>query len=256
MRALFQRFPPSPGLGRGLAYRSRSPGSGRGPCGYAPTTGSGSSTGMKSPACSRRLPTRTAWRSRRPCSQACVSSELLALTWRDVDFARGVINVRFQMTRSGDRRRLKTPAAHRDVVLMPQLGAELRRHRLASRPPGRRRADLRLEPRRAQRRQPRPGTRLPARWSRRGHLPYAAPYLRKHPDLPRARRSLRLPAAGPCQPGDHPQGLRPPLRCRAARRQGENTTRRGLQGFAANPATRPARARALIDLVSRNELRG
>jgi integrase len=59
-------------------------------------------------------------------------SELLGLTWGDIDFSAGVIRVGFQMGRDGKRRRLKTAAARRDVILMSQLGAELRRQRLAS----------------------------------------------------------------------------------------------------------------------------
>jgi integrase len=59
-------------------------------------------------------------------------SELLGLTWGDVDLAGGVVRVRFQMGRDGTRRRLKTTAARRDVILMAQLGTLLRRLRLAS----------------------------------------------------------------------------------------------------------------------------
>ena len=59
-------------------------------------------------------------------------SELLGLTWKDVDFAGGTIRVRFQMGREGKRRQLKTAAARRDVILMSELGAQLRRWRLAS----------------------------------------------------------------------------------------------------------------------------
>ena len=58
--------------------------------------------------------------------------ELLGLTWQEVDFKAGVIKVRFQATRPGERARLKTPAARRDVILMPELGSDLRKHRLAS----------------------------------------------------------------------------------------------------------------------------
>ena len=58
--------------------------------------------------------------------------ELLGLTWEDIDFNAGVIKVRFQALRRGERTRLKTPAARRDVVLMPELGSDLRKHRLAS----------------------------------------------------------------------------------------------------------------------------
>lgn len=64
-------------------------------------------------------------------------SELLGLTWADVDFAAGVIRVRYQLSRAridtpASRVRLKTHAAVRDVPLLPQLGALLRRHKLAS----------------------------------------------------------------------------------------------------------------------------
>lgn len=58
--------------------------------------------------------------------------ELLGLTWEDIDFKSGLIKVRFQATRPGERARLKTPAARRDVILMPELGSDLRKHRLAS----------------------------------------------------------------------------------------------------------------------------
>jgi integrase len=59
-------------------------------------------------------------------------SELLGLVWRDVDFVRGVLHVTHQLARDGSRKQLKTPAARRDVVLMSELAAVLRRHRLAS----------------------------------------------------------------------------------------------------------------------------
>jgi integrase len=59
-------------------------------------------------------------------------SELLGLTWSDVDLRGSVIRVRHQMGRDGKRRPLKTAAAKRDVILMSQLASELRRLRLAS----------------------------------------------------------------------------------------------------------------------------
>jgi len=59
-------------------------------------------------------------------------SELLGLTWEVIDFAGGTILVRFQMGRDGKRRRLKTAAARRDVIRISELGAQLRRWRLAS----------------------------------------------------------------------------------------------------------------------------
>ncbi len=59
-------------------------------------------------------------------------SELLGLTWADLDFRGDVIRVRDQLGRDGKRRALKTAAARRDVVLMAQLASELRGWRLAS----------------------------------------------------------------------------------------------------------------------------
>jgi integrase len=59
-------------------------------------------------------------------------SEALGLVWDDVESETEHIRVRFQMGRDGERRRLKTAAASRGVILMPQLAHELRRHRLAS----------------------------------------------------------------------------------------------------------------------------
>jgi integrase len=59
-------------------------------------------------------------------------AEVLGLVWGNVDFAKGELHVRAQMGRDGKRRPLKTGAAMRDVILMPQLAHELRQHRLAS----------------------------------------------------------------------------------------------------------------------------
>jgi integrase len=64
-------------------------------------------------------------------------SELLGLTWHDIDFATGVIHVRCQLSRArvnkpAGRVRLKTKAAVRDIPLLPQLAALLKRHKLAS----------------------------------------------------------------------------------------------------------------------------
>ena len=58
--------------------------------------------------------------------------ELLALTWRDVDVAAGVVEVRASLDRRGRRLKPKTRNAIRDVVLMPALGAQLHTHRLQS----------------------------------------------------------------------------------------------------------------------------
>lgn len=59
-------------------------------------------------------------------------AEVLGLVWSNVDFAKDELHVRAQMGRDGKRKRLKTGAALRDVILMPQLALELKRHRLAS----------------------------------------------------------------------------------------------------------------------------
>ncbi|MCA1700258.1 MAG: tyrosine-type recombinase/integrase, partial [Actinobacteria bacterium] len=47
--------------------------------------------------------------------------ELLGLTWEDIDLKAGLIKVRFQATRPGERARLKMPAARRDVIAAPHL---------------------------------------------------------------------------------------------------------------------------------------
>jgi integrase len=65
-------------------------------------------------------------------------SELLALSWHDVDLAAAVVHVRHQLAR---RRRSvrphrvppKTPASQREIPLLPQLAAVLRAHKRASR---------------------------------------------------------------------------------------------------------------------------
>lgn len=59
-------------------------------------------------------------------------SELLGLTWADVDTRGPTIRVRHQLCRDGKRRPLKTAVARRDVILMSQLANELRKLRLAS----------------------------------------------------------------------------------------------------------------------------
>jgi integrase len=59
-------------------------------------------------------------------------SELLGLTWEDIDLRGETIRVRFRLGRDGKRRSLKTAAARRDVILMSQLANELRKWRLAS----------------------------------------------------------------------------------------------------------------------------
>jgi integrase len=64
-------------------------------------------------------------------------SEMLGLTWGDVDFGAGLINVRAQLSRAhrdAPARRVppKTPASIRDVPLVPQLARLLAAHRQAS----------------------------------------------------------------------------------------------------------------------------
>ena len=64
-------------------------------------------------------------------------SELLGLTWQDIDLERQVIHVRYQLSRPTREKapwrvRLKTQAATRDIPLLPQLGSLLKRHKLAA----------------------------------------------------------------------------------------------------------------------------
>lgn len=58
--------------------------------------------------------------------------EALGLVWRDIDEAGESIRVRAQMSRHGERLKLKTAAGSRDVILMPQLGEEYRKLRASS----------------------------------------------------------------------------------------------------------------------------
>jgi integrase len=59
-------------------------------------------------------------------------SELLGLTWGDVDFTRQLIRIRAQMSRHGERSLLKTESARRDVILMDELARLLRERKLAA----------------------------------------------------------------------------------------------------------------------------
>lgn len=59
-------------------------------------------------------------------------SELLGLTWHDVDFETGVVRVRRQLDRSRGYVEPKTPQAVRDVVLAPALARLLKQHREAA----------------------------------------------------------------------------------------------------------------------------
>lgn len=63
--------------------------------------------------------------------------ELLGLTWSDIDLRGGFIHVRQQLGRTptgapAGRARPKTPAAVRDIPLLPQLGAILKQLKVAS----------------------------------------------------------------------------------------------------------------------------
>jgi integrase len=61
-------------------------------------------------------------------------SELLGLTWAQVDFDRAVIRVDAQLCRvHRNRKELKTDAARREIVMTSDLATVLRKHRLASR---------------------------------------------------------------------------------------------------------------------------
>jgi integrase len=65
-------------------------------------------------------------------------SELLGLTWADIDLTNGLLRLRYQLSRARENKparrvRLKTNAATRDIPLLPQLAALLKRHKLASR---------------------------------------------------------------------------------------------------------------------------
>lgn len=60
-------------------------------------------------------------------------SELLGLTWGDVDVGGRALKVRYQLSRQGKRVALKTVAARRDVILMTQLACELSAMRDGSR---------------------------------------------------------------------------------------------------------------------------
>jgi integrase len=59
-------------------------------------------------------------------------SEILGLSWGDVDFGAHVIRVRQQLGRDGELHATKTEAGRRDVVLSPTLARALREAYVAS----------------------------------------------------------------------------------------------------------------------------
>ena len=68
------------------------------------------------------------------CYTGLRDGELRGLTWADVDFDGGFVLVRQQLGRGKAAKlaRVKSDAGRREVVLMPQLAAVLKRHKLAS----------------------------------------------------------------------------------------------------------------------------
>lgn len=59
-------------------------------------------------------------------------SEALGLVWAEIDRDAGLIRVRYQLSRKGERVALKTGKGRRDVVLMEALSRELRNAKLAA----------------------------------------------------------------------------------------------------------------------------
>jgi len=80
---------------------------------------------------------KAATKPNRPLIAAAVysgmrQSELLGLTWADVDFEGGFLHVRKQLSRKGERVEVKTAQAVRGVVLMAELARILREHKAKS----------------------------------------------------------------------------------------------------------------------------
>jgi hypothetical protein len=94
----------------------------------------GSSSRTSSPGSSPRRLTVTASLIKRAVYTGVRKAELLTLTWADVDSRARVIRVRGKLDRATMARKATptTDAGSRDVVLAPSLGADLRRHCLAS----------------------------------------------------------------------------------------------------------------------------
>jgi integrase len=147
--------------------------------------------------------------------------ELLGLTWADIDFNGGLIYVRQQLDRDGQRVQPKTPHATREVVLMPALARILREHRLSS--PFKTEHDpvfassvgTPMHYRNVSRRGL--GVAVKQAGLNRGlSLEPSLPRLAAHVRLPVDRRGrecrVRLASARPCLSGHHAQGVRAPVR--------------------------------------------
>lgn len=61
------------------------------------------------------------------------ASEALGLVWSEIDFKNAVVLVRHQMGRRGERIKLKTKGATRDVILIPRLASILQEHQATTR---------------------------------------------------------------------------------------------------------------------------
>ncbi len=156
-------------------------------------------------------------------------SELLGLTWTDIDTRAGVIRLRYQLSRAriddpARRVRLKTDAAARDIPLLPQLATLLAEHKLASQhsadedyvfatttgtPINYRNAE-----RRGLRAAATGGRTQPTRPTTPPH-PRPPPHLRKPPHhRPQTRHPPRQSHPRTHQTKHHPRHLHPPLQPR------------------------------------------
>jgi integrase len=161
-------------------------------------------------------------------------SDLLALTWAEVDFEVRAVRVRAQLSRAhvgAPARQVaaKTRAAVREIPLAPQLATVLARERRRTRFSGANRLRLRNtagHTARATKRRPhRPRPRGQAQPPRRtrptaASLPRPPPHLRQPPHRrPAPRRLPSQPHPRPRTHRDHPRRLHPSLRSGAPRRR-------------------------------------
>lgn len=161
-------------------------------------------------------------------------SELLGLTWQDVDLGEGVIRVCAQLSRAhrgtpSQRVAPKTHAAIREIPLSPQLASVLSEQRAAhSTAPAAgwvfpSKTGGPLNHRNAQRRvlkqtAARAGLE---RGMAAASFPRPAPHFRQPSDRrSRARRRTGEPGPRPREPDNHARRLHPPLRPSAPRRRG------------------------------------